>query len=134
MVLAMGKNKARKRGTRGGRKRMAQTDSVNAIGDVNDSKPSDWILDSDSSRQLMNDASIIQDDEECDHEISMADGESVKISSVGSVRLQVITDGKERTITLTNVYLAPQLGAISSYTGSLRRMGSGSCTVDQGVR
>lgn len=70
-MLARGKYKARKRGKRGGRKQKAQADSVNATGDVNDSKPSDWILENDSSRQLMNDASIIHDAEEYDHEISM---------------------------------------------------------------
>lgn len=39
----------------------------------------------------------------------MEHGDSLKIIIVGSVRLQVIADDKERTITLTDVYLVPQL-------------------------
>ncbi|KAL0587273.1 hypothetical protein ABG067_003124 [Albugo candida] len=61
------------------------------------------------SRHFVNAASMIHDAEECDKEISMADGESLKITSVGSVRSQVVADGEERTVTLTDVYLEAQL-------------------------
>ena len=40
----------------------------------------------------------------------MADGETLTITRVGSVRLCVIAEGKERTLKLTDVYLAPHLG------------------------
>lgn len=79
----------------------------------------------------MNAASMIHDAEECDKEISMADGESLKITSVGSVRSQVVADGEERTVTLTDVYLEAQLAHnIVSYR-CLRRRVLGSCRVDK---
>ena len=109
MVLAIGASKPRKRGTRGKRKHKASTESVNAIGDVEGSDTSDWILDSVLSRHLVNDASIMQVAKVCDQEISMADGEFLKITHVISVRLRVFANGKDQTITPTDVYLAPQL-------------------------
>lgn len=59
---------------------------------------------------------MIHNEKECDREISMANGESLKIPSVGRFRLRVIGDGKERAITLSGVYLAPKLARnITSY-------------------
>lgn len=79
----------------------------------------------------MNAASMIHDAEECYTEISMGDGESLKITSVGSVRSQVVAYGEERTVTLTYVYLEAQLARnIASYR-CLRRRVLGSCRVDR---
>uniref|UniRef100_A0AAV1VAX2 Retrovirus-related Pol polyprotein from transposon TNT 1-94-like beta-barrel domain-containing protein n=1 Tax=Peronospora matthiolae TaxID=2874970 RepID=A0AAV1VAX2_9STRA len=55
----------------------------------------------------------------------MADGDSLKITIVGSVLLRVIANGKDRMITLTDIYLAPQLARnIVSY-GKLEHIGFG---------
>ena len=74
MVLAIGKIKSRKRGTRGGNGRWSPAESVNAIGDVDNSCSSDWILERGSSRHLVIGASVMKGMESCDQEVSMADG------------------------------------------------------------
>ncbi|CAI5725077.1 unnamed protein product [Peronospora effusa] len=85
-----------------------RTDLVLAVEDANDKK-CEWILDSGSSRHLVNDESLLEDARDCSHECNMADGETLSLSKVGSVRLCVMEGGKERTVKLTDVYLATQL-------------------------
>ena len=69
----------------------------------------DWILDSGASRHLVNDESLLIDSTACVYEIAMADGESLRLTRVGSVRLEVLARGVKMTVTLTEVYLAPRL-------------------------
>ncbi|CAI5736696.1 unnamed protein product [Peronospora farinosa] len=83
-------------------------DLVLAVEDANDKK-CEWILDSGSSRHLVNDEILLEDARDCSHECNMADGETLSLSKVGSVRLCVMEGGKERTVKLTDVYLATQL-------------------------
>ena len=53
----------------------------------------------------------------------MADGESLHLMRVGSVRLEVLARGAEAVVTLTDVYLAPRLAKnIVSY-GKLANKG-----------
>uniref|UniRef100_A0AAV1UMW7 Uncharacterized protein n=1 Tax=Peronospora matthiolae TaxID=2874970 RepID=A0AAV1UMW7_9STRA len=83
----------------------------------------DWILDSGASRHLVNDESLLIDSTACVYEIAMADGESLRLTRVGSVRLEVLARGLKVTVTLTKVYLAPRLAKnIVSY-GKLERKG-----------
>uniref|UniRef100_A0AAV1VI13 Integrase catalytic domain-containing protein n=1 Tax=Peronospora matthiolae TaxID=2874970 RepID=A0AAV1VI13_9STRA len=83
----------------------------------------DWILDSGASRHLVNDESLLLKSTACSHEIAMADGESLHLTRVGSVRLEVLARGAEAVVTLTDVYLAPRLAKnIVSY-GKLANKG-----------
>ena len=119
MVLAIGEIKSCRRGTRGGKGRKSPAESVNVIGDGCNSDLSDWILESVSSRHLVNDASMMQDVESCDHEVFIVDGKSLKMTKCGSVSLIVIANGKEKSITLTALYLAPQLARNTISYGKL---------------
>uniref|UniRef100_A0AAV1T0X6 CCHC-type domain-containing protein n=1 Tax=Peronospora matthiolae TaxID=2874970 RepID=A0AAV1T0X6_9STRA len=51
----------------------------------------DWILDSGSSRHLVNDESLLLKSTACSHEIAMADGESLHLTRVGS---NIVSNGK----------------------------------------
>uniref|UniRef100_A0AAV1UWD4 Retrovirus-related Pol polyprotein from transposon TNT 1-94-like beta-barrel domain-containing protein n=1 Tax=Peronospora matthiolae TaxID=2874970 RepID=A0AAV1UWD4_9STRA len=83
----------------------------------------DWILDSGTSRHLVNDESLLLKSTACIHEIAMADGESLHLTRAGSVRLEVFARGAEVLETLTDVYLAPRLAKnIVSY-GKLANKG-----------
>ncbi|CAI5716723.1 unnamed protein product [Peronospora effusa] len=82
-----------------------RTDLVLAVEDANDKK-CEWILDSGSSLHLVIDESLLEDARDCSHECNMADGETLSLSKVGSVRLCVMAGGKERTVKLTDLYLA----------------------------
>uniref|UniRef100_A0AAV1T508 Uncharacterized protein n=1 Tax=Peronospora matthiolae TaxID=2874970 RepID=A0AAV1T508_9STRA len=85
----------------------------------------DWILDSGASRHLVNDESLLLDSSSCSHEIAMADGESLRLTRAGSVRLEVLVRGVKTIVTLTDVYLAPLLAKnIVSY-GKLESKGYG---------
>ena len=59
----------------------------------------DWILDSGASRHLVNDESLLIDSTSCVYEIAMADGESLQLTRVGSVRLEVLARGVKMTVT-----------------------------------
>ena len=59
----------------------------------------DWILDSDASRHFVNEESMLIDSTTCAHEIIMADGESLRLTRVGSVRLEVLARGVKMTVT-----------------------------------
>lgn len=65
-----------------------------------------WILDSGSSRHFVNDEILLEDARDCSHECNMADGETLMITRVGSVRLWLMAERKESTVKLTDVYLA----------------------------
>uniref|UniRef100_A0AAV1T191 Integrase catalytic domain-containing protein n=1 Tax=Peronospora matthiolae TaxID=2874970 RepID=A0AAV1T191_9STRA len=69
----------------------------------------DWILDSGASRHLVNDESLLLDSSSCSHEIAMADGESLRLTRAGNVRLEVLARGVKTVVTLADVYLAPRL-------------------------
>uniref|UniRef100_A0AAV1V1J0 CCHC-type domain-containing protein n=1 Tax=Peronospora matthiolae TaxID=2874970 RepID=A0AAV1V1J0_9STRA len=85
----------------------------------------DWILDSGTSRHLVNDESLLLDSSSCSHDIAMADGESLRLTRTGSVRLKVLARGVKTIVTLTDVYLAPRLAKnIVSY-GKLKSKGYG---------
>uniref|UniRef100_A0AAV1T9S2 Uncharacterized protein n=1 Tax=Peronospora matthiolae TaxID=2874970 RepID=A0AAV1T9S2_9STRA len=82
----------------------------------------DWILDSGASRHLVNDESLLLK-LACSHEVAMADGESLHLTRVCSVRLEVLARGAEAVVTLTGEYLAPRLAKnIVSY-GKLANKG-----------
>ena len=71
----------------------------------------------------MDDESPLIDSTACVHEIAMADGESLRLTRVGSVCLEVLARGTKMTVMLTKVYLAPRLAEnIVSY-GNLESKG-----------
>lgn len=71
----------------------------------------------------MNDESLLIDSTACVYEIAMEDGESLRLTRVGSVRLEVLARGVKVTVTLTEVYIAPRLAKnIVSY-GKLESKG-----------
>ena len=53
--------------------------------------------------------SLLLDAQDCKYECNMADGETLSLSRVGSVRLCMMAGSKERMVKLTDVYLATQL-------------------------
>ena len=108
-MLAVTDIKPRSRGKQAGRKHRSARESVNAIGNRGASDKSAWILDSGSIRHLVHDATLLRNAKECRYDIAMADGKALELTQVGSVQLQVVAGGKDRTVTLTDVYLAPQL-------------------------
>ena len=96
---------------------------VLATNDTNKIGRGNWILDSGASRHLVNDEKLLLDASACSHEIAMADGESLRLTRVGSVRLEVLARGVATIVTLTDVYLAPRLAKnIVSY-GKLESKG-----------
>ena len=80
-----------------------------AVGDDNNDEDDDWILDSGSSRHLVNDASLLRDARDCDKQCHLSDGETIKPTQVGSVVLTMLARGQQQDVTLTDVYLAPEL-------------------------
>ena len=69
----------------------------------------DWILDSDASRHLVNDESLLIGSTACVHEIAMADGESLQLTCIKNMRLEVFALDMKIDVTLTEVCLAPRL-------------------------
>uniref|UniRef100_A0AAV1TGU4 CCHC-type domain-containing protein n=1 Tax=Peronospora matthiolae TaxID=2874970 RepID=A0AAV1TGU4_9STRA len=119
IVLAIGEGISKKG------KRHAKCNLKLAISNDSDEESDDWILDSGSSRHIVNNASLLQGVRDCEHECHLADDEVIKLSRVGSVVLTVKAEGHERDVTLTEVYLAPDLSRnIMSY-GKLERKGFG---------
>ena len=95
-----------------------------ANSDTRDEEGDHWILDSGFSRHLVN-ASLLQGVRDYEHECHLSDGEVIKLSRVGSAVLTMTAKGRERDVTMTEVYLAPQLSKnIMSY-GKLERKGFG---------
>ena len=77
------------------------------------------ILDSGSSRHHLNDERLLENPRDCDSECTLPDGNSLRVTKVGSVLLNVIVRSKPRTARLTDVHLAPLI------TGTSYRMESG---------
>ena len=57
----------------------------------------------------MNDASLLRDARDCDKQCHLSDGETIKPTQVGSVVLTMLARGQQQDVTLTDVYLAPEL-------------------------
>ena len=94
-----------------------------AENDAIDIEGGDWILDSGASRHLVNDESLLIDSTTCVHEISMADGESLRLTRVENVCLEVLARGRKKNVTLNEAYLALRLAKkIVSY-GKLKSKG-----------
>ncbi|KAE8968244.1 hypothetical protein PF002_g28843 [Phytophthora fragariae] len=68
-----------------------------------------WILDSGSSRHLVNDESLLEDVDDCSDECVQPNGESLSITKRGKVLLSVTACGKEQVVELINVYFAPDV-------------------------
>uniref|UniRef100_A0AAV1TNS0 Retrovirus-related Pol polyprotein from transposon TNT 1-94-like beta-barrel domain-containing protein n=1 Tax=Peronospora matthiolae TaxID=2874970 RepID=A0AAV1TNS0_9STRA len=82
---------------------------VLAVIDDGDKVKDDWILDSGASRHLVKDDRLLIEAEICNDVVSLADNEKVGLSTVDSVRLSVVVNGKEKTVKLTDVYYSPSL-------------------------
>lgn len=96
-----------------------------ATGDDGETEDDDWILDSGSSLHLVNNPTLLQNARDCEEKCHLADGETIRLSRVGNVVLRVLAKGKQQTVTLTEVFLAPELARnIMSY-GKLERKGFG---------
>ena len=123
MVLALSeknKNEGAKKLKRG---KKSKREMILAVSESDDYDDSDWILDSGASRHLVNDEKLLFDSATCSEEIAIADGKTLKLKRVGSVRLKVVARGMESTVVLTDVYLARRLSKnIVSY-GKLERKG-----------
>uniref|UniRef100_A0AAV1UNA8 CCHC-type domain-containing protein n=1 Tax=Peronospora matthiolae TaxID=2874970 RepID=A0AAV1UNA8_9STRA len=105
--------------------RAVKIDLAMAIGDDGDTGADDWVLDSGSSRHLVNDATLSMDARDCKETCHLADGETVRLSRVGNVVLTVQAKGRQRNVTLKDVFLAAELARnIMSY-GKLKRKGFG---------
>ena len=78
--------------------RQKETDLVLAVGDTNAGDRDDWILDNGASRHLVSDSKLLVDSKLCSDEIAMADGELLRITRCGGVRLQVLAGGVEKIV------------------------------------
>ncbi|CAI5712621.1 unnamed protein product [Peronospora effusa] len=121
MLLALKEGKPRTRGTRAGCKRQSDV-SCNAVG-IDEGDKRAWILESGSSRHLVRDASLLRDAKSCIHEIKRANGNALELTQLGSVRLRVMYEGVECVVTLTDVFLAPQLSCNILSFGKLKQKG-----------
>lgn len=65
-----------------------------------------WILDSGSSRHLVNDTSWLEDVEDCADQCVQPSGDPLRITKKGSVTLQVTACGAVQTVKLPGVYYA----------------------------
>ncbi|CAI5715866.1 unnamed protein product [Peronospora effusa] len=92
-----------------------------------------WILDSAASRHLIMDLEMLVDAKDCDDSCEVADGQTIKVSKVGSVNILASVDGELRRVTISNVYNAECLahnlllyrelekkGAVLSYNNGQR--------------
>ena len=94
-----------------------------AVGDDGDTGADDWVFDSGSSRHLVNDSTLLMEARDYKEECHLAGGETVRLSRVGNVVLTVLAKGRQKNVTLTDVFLAPELVRnIMSY-GKLERKG-----------
>ena len=83
------------------------------------------ILDSGSSRHLVNDAALLEDASEWDDKCLVVDGKTLQLSMVVSVMLRVMAVSKPCIVRITDVYYAPMLARnILSY-GKLELKGCG---------
>ena len=121
IVLAIGE------GTSIKSSRHAKSDEKLTIGEDTDRDGEGWILNSESSRHLVNDLSLLQDAKMCEHECHLADGEPVKLLRVGNVVLTVVSGGNQRDVTLSEVYLAPGLSRNIIFIRQARAEGTWTC-------
>ena len=77
-----------------------------SVANGNDTSKYTWILDSGASRHLINDPELLVDAKDCDYSCEVADGQTIKVSKVGSVNMLVRVDGEQRSVTVSNVYYA----------------------------
>lgn len=99
MVLALTEKKPRWRGRHVQCGKKSKREMVLAVTDTGDKDRGDWILDSNASRHLVNDETLLIDSSVCSQEIAMDDGESLHLTRVGSVRLGVIASSVESMVT-----------------------------------
>uniref|UniRef100_A0AAV1VF27 Retrovirus-related Pol polyprotein from transposon TNT 1-94-like beta-barrel domain-containing protein n=1 Tax=Peronospora matthiolae TaxID=2874970 RepID=A0AAV1VF27_9STRA len=77
------------------------------------------ILASCASIHLVNDESLLVQQVVCVHEITMADGETLRMTRVGSVRLELLVRGAKTSVALSEVYFAPRLAMNIVFYGKL---------------
>uniref|UniRef100_A0AAV1VD94 Retrovirus-related Pol polyprotein from transposon TNT 1-94-like beta-barrel domain-containing protein n=1 Tax=Peronospora matthiolae TaxID=2874970 RepID=A0AAV1VD94_9STRA len=77
--------------------------------DGNADARNDWILDCGASGHLVNDERMFLHAEERRDELSLADAEKLVLNKVEDLRIFVTADGKESTVLLKNVCLAPSV-------------------------
>ncbi|CAI5723649.1 unnamed protein product [Peronospora farinosa] len=96
------------------RKKGAGADFTFANGDSGDLHEDHWILDSGSSRHLVNDLSLLINPEDCRGECLTAasDGDVLRVTKQGSVDIKVVALGVMKTIRLLEVQYAacPPIG------------------------
>ncbi|POM68328.1 Integrase catalytic core protein [Phytophthora palmivora] len=83
----------------------------------------DWILDSGSSRHLVNDQSWLEDLEPHVDSCTQPNGDPLNITMKGTLTLRVKACGREQTLKLTNVYYAADVVHNLLSYGSLDAMG-----------
>ncbi|GMF42895.1 unnamed protein product [Phytophthora fragariaefolia] len=89
--------------------RKQRADLTLAVGEKSGEFDDVWILDSGSSRHLVNDESLLKDVDDSSDECVQPNGESLSITKRGKVLLSVTACGKEQVVELTNVYFAPDV-------------------------
>uniref|UniRef100_A0AAV1VL66 CCHC-type domain-containing protein n=1 Tax=Peronospora matthiolae TaxID=2874970 RepID=A0AAV1VL66_9STRA len=100
------------------KKKPSGANYVFAVGRGASRSPGQWILDSGSSRHLVNDPSLLTDPIDCRSECMTAatDGSALRITLQGTVDIQVVALGVVNTVRLLNVHYAENLeGNILSY-------------------
>ena len=85
MDLALTEKKTRGRARCVQRRKKVNRMMVLAVSDTDDKNCGNWILDSGASRHRVNDETLLIDSAACNHEIAIADGESLRLTQVDSV-------------------------------------------------
>uniref|UniRef100_A0AAV1UQE0 CCHC-type domain-containing protein n=1 Tax=Peronospora matthiolae TaxID=2874970 RepID=A0AAV1UQE0_9STRA len=109
-----------------GRPSGSRTDGANLTLSIDEDPSSDnsvWILDSGSSRHIVNDDRLLINAKRCDQECIVVDGEPLRLSLVGSVDIRVFVDQQPRMIRVTDVYFAPLLARNILSCGKLVKKG-----------
>ncbi|KAG3013770.1 hypothetical protein PC121_g14472 [Phytophthora cactorum] len=93
------------------RKKKTDVDFTLAVGDSGVIKDDHWILDSGSSRHLVNDVSLLEDVEDFTSEYTTAakDGDTLRASKRGRVVIKADALGERRTVQLLDVQYAANL-------------------------
>uniref|UniRef100_A0AAV1V1Z5 Uncharacterized protein n=1 Tax=Peronospora matthiolae TaxID=2874970 RepID=A0AAV1V1Z5_9STRA len=122
------------------KKKPSGANFVFAVGRGASRSPGQWILDSGSSRHLVNDPSLLTDPIDCRSECMTAatDGSALRITLQGTVDIQVVALGVVNTVRLLNVQYAENLernilsyglleakGCVLEYRGGRRVLSSG---------
>lgn len=95
-------------GKRGADYTLAVLDTALVAADSRDNRDY-WILDSGSSRHLVNDERLLEDPRACANVCVGAGGEELLVEKQGSVLLQVDVRGQTKMVRLENVQFAPKL-------------------------